>query len=153
MLKLMKCRSSNLIARPNILYLHPLVVQSYYHTGLQKRSVGILNQLIRRIPNILKLFLLVRYALHLYFQRRKPCACGWGLLSSSETPAKLPPLPLHGLAVFCLRLMYLSRSREYPVYLVSGDLVLDLINQTRKYWLLRYCSHLDQLEPQHAKAM
>ena len=153
MLNLIKCRSSNLIARPNILYLHPLIVQSFYHTGLQKRSVGILNQLIRRIPNTLKLFLLVRHALHLYFQRRKLCACGWDILSSSETSAKLPPLPLHGLAVFWLRLIYLPGSWEYPVYLVSWDLVLDLINQTRKYWLLRYCSYLDQLEPQHAKAM
>ena len=136
MLKLMKCRSSNLISWPIILYIHPLVVRSYYHTGLQKRSVGILNQLIRRIPNILKSFLLVSYALHLYFQRRKPYACGWCLLSLSETPTKLPPLPLHGLAVFYLRLIYSPRSSEYPVYLVPGDLVLDLINQTRKYRLL-----------------
>ena len=136
MLKLMKCRSSNLIAWPIILYVHPLAARSYYHTGPKKRSIGILRQLIRLTPNTLNRFLIVRCALNFYFQRRKPYACGWSLLSLSETLAKLPPLPLHGLAVFYLRLIYIPRSWEYPVYLVPGDLVLDLINQTRKYWLL-----------------
>ena len=56
MLKLMKCRGSNLISWPIIVYVHPLVVRSYYHTGLQKRSVGILYQLICRILNILTPF-------------------------------------------------------------------------------------------------